>query len=277
MEREEDSCVYRGLFVPARRKLLPHSLGEMSLLAHAVGRNAYLHAMPRRVLASASAGRRLRPSSCAPELGMTRLRLMSHEASGDRSQYQDIRSNLYRDRLWHTLAEDTALAGSVQKLAILATHKTWADIKDESLPATYNDEPEPGERDPVWLEHDDQASDVERLRTIEALRLSETLLLNALRSMQNLEYFEWDANPPVLSAVNSLNDVPASEDVWTVLKTLKSLRRVRAADLTCDWYLPEWRMDASPRMVTSGVRCRVPKAFDVAVHWVFCDFLGLGP
>lgn len=74
--------------------------------------------------------------------------------------------------------------------------------------------------------------------------------------MHNLEYFHWNAYPPLLSPTTGPDGTPHSDNVWAAVKTLKSLRQLRAVDLTCDWYVPHWRMDASPRMVTSGVWLR---------------------
>src|SRR5687768_557392 len=92
-------------------------------------------------------------------------------------------------------------------------------------------------------------------------RALEALLLNAIRLMDHLEHFDWDAYPPLIIPVSSKHDVSEGvvEDVWTMLKQKTNLRMLGAVDLTCDSYVPEWRMRASPVMITSGV-CQ-PRAY----------------
>lgn len=97
----------------------------------------------------------------------------------------------------------------------------------------------------------------EQAETLERTRTSEALLIDAMRNMHNTEYFDWDAYPPLIRSDTQSAGDTTSDDVWTVLKSIKSLRHVRAVDLTGDWYLPEWRRKAGPRMITSGVRTSV--------------------
>lgn len=231
-----------------------------------MGRSLRSYAAPQCPLAPALVGHHLVQSRAREMTQFRSTKRASHSASIDRSEYQEIRSLVSRDNLWRTLAEDPALAGSVRKLVIVPKTRAWVGSVPEILPAAFKQSPLPESVSDATSTpaHDTQVLEDPQTRVIQALGRSETLLASALRSMNNLEYFEWDAEPPILPRTRTRSDDLSLDgedaDVWTALKTLKSLRHVRAVDLTCDSYVPEWRMRASPRMITSGVRCHFAKA-----------------
>lgn len=168
-------------------------------------------------------------------------------ASLNHLEYHSIQCTLHHDDLWKSLIERPALARRVRQLTIMPEVRAWdtVEFKGEIIPPLIKIQ---GKRKNHFTREDEKTGH----QVLEECRVSEKLLVRALRLMSNLDYFNWDAYPPVIVPSKG-SDGKEYMDLWGTVRTLKNLKSFRAVDLTCDSYVPQWRMAGSPSMITSGV------------------------
>ncbi|KZT08049.1 uncharacterized protein LAESUDRAFT_724031 [Laetiporus sulphureus 93-53] len=133
-------------------------------------------------------------------------------------EYRIMRAPFRLRRLWDRLAEDRSLASVVENLEIQREVWLWASDPDPpKVPQDYMEEAVallPGSK---VTEEDD----------IPHLRETEKSLVRALRNMSNLKGFKWGRVPPLIDA---RYDVDASEDLWTALRSIDTLRELEVVD-----------------------------------------------
>jgi hypothetical protein len=140
-------------------------------------------------------------------------------------QYRMIRSPLGVSGLWDHLADNPTLAREVRVLEIQRQmggyriarpepkvpeqfHSAAQDVAGTGIPYSF------------FLS-----------KYVPGLREAEKALIAALRNMSGLQSFTWNREPPLL---DSRFDVDVSDDIWTALRSCKSLQELNVVDTADD-------------------------------------------
>lgn len=184
--------------------------------------------------------------------GLTAFRRINQTcstASRHHVEYHTIECSLDHDDLWESLAEKPGLAIRVRRLVIMESADTLspsqAKDKRQIIPPKIKPQPFP-EGHPI---PETRESIPEFLK---ACSTSERLLCRAISRMANLEYFDWDALPPVLYP-SLKSDGSENVDLWGTLGKLSSLKELHLIDSTAAMHIPQWRRMGSPSIISSGV------------------------